>query len=163
MKISFKWDSELWPTANAMIFALEIHKGDKYGTHNFSKHLFEVIANISFFFKDDPDYDELVSIGWLHDTAEGHYPHVTKQTLLGYGFSEKVVDGVMAMTKKKDETYRNYIQRTARNSLALRVKIADSYANISQPDVNLFRLSRYSENIRYLTSLLPKKYFKKVK
>lgn len=65
----------------------------------------------------------------LHDVVED-----TAQTLEGlryYGFSAEVIDAIDAITKRKGESYDDYLTRVKANPLALRVKLADIAHNSS--------------------------------
>lgn len=65
----------------------------------------------------------------LHDTIED-----TTQTLAGLcsaGFSPEIVNAVDAISKRKGESYDDYLARVKANPLALRVKLADMAHNSS--------------------------------
>lgn len=74
--------------------------------------------------------DEQV-VGFLHDVLEDTtYPRTTLRCI----FSIKVMDAVDAITRAKDEMYRDYIIRLAKNPLAKAVKITDLRDNLRRLD-----------------------------
>lgn len=101
----------------AIEVALLAHKGqkDKAGMP-YILHPLRVAQSLT--------YDEdLAMIAVLHDVVED--THIDLAALERYGFSERVLTGVDAMTKRKDEKYDDYIARVAQNFDACRVKMAD--------------------------------------
>lgn len=75
--------------------------------------------------------DEVVQIAYLHDTVEDTF--VTLDLLREFGFSERVVDGVDAMTKRLGESFGSYYERVKANPDALIVKWHD-VADNANPD-----------------------------
>jgi len=59
----------------------------------------------------------------LHDTVEDTW--VALDLLRRMEFSDAVIDGVDAMSRRKGEDYRDYILRCAENRIAVVVKLAD--------------------------------------
>jgi hypothetical protein len=72
--------------------------------------------------------DELRTVAILHDLIEDH-PENTPSALRHQGFPDRIVDAVVAITKKRGEPYEVYIARVKANPLARRVKIADLIHN----------------------------------
>lgn len=66
---------------------------------------------------------ELHTIGVLHDIIED--TSVSEEELFMLGFSNRVLDGVLAMTKNDGEEYSGYIYRLISNLDAVKVKMAD--------------------------------------
>lgn len=64
----------------------------------------------------------------LHDVMED--TPVTATDLRDAGYGEKVITALEALTKRKDETYDDFIERVATNPLARRVKLADLEDNM---------------------------------
>ena len=95
--------------------------------------------------------------GLLHDTIEDTY--VTPQLLKDIGFDDEIVDAVIALSRRADETYAEFIVRAAQNKIAKEVKIADLEDNmdirrlpeISEKDA--MRLKKYLHSWRYLQGL----------
>lgn len=70
-------------------------------------------------------------IAWLHDVLEDHPDEYNAEYLLGLGFSQYVVDAVVAMAKIPGELFADYISRVLKNPDAVIVKIADIEHNKS--------------------------------
>ena len=95
--------------------------------------------------------------GLLHDTIEDTY--VTPQLLKDMGFGDDIVDAVLALSRRADETYAEFIVRASQNEIAKEVKIADLEDNmdirrlpeISEKDAA--RLKKYLHSWRYLQGL----------
>lgn len=68
------------------------------------------------------DY-ELMAIAVLHDLIED--TKFTFEDLRNAGLSDRVVEGVRALTKNVGETYEEYKERVKRNIDAVRVKMSD--------------------------------------
>jgi GTP diphosphokinase / guanosine-3',5'-bis(diphosphate) 3'-diphosphatase len=94
----------------------------------------------------------------LHDVCED--TDVTLSDLVKYGFSDKIVDAVDAITMRKDEDYLDYITRVKSNSIASEVKIADASHNsdlsrIKNPTTeDIERSRRYEKTIKRLKGLM---------
>lgn len=73
----------------------------------------------------------LMGIAVLHDVIED--TDVTITNLIEMGFPNRVVEGVEAMTYRKDESRDQYYSRVKRNHDAREVKIHDIFDNMS-PD-----------------------------
>lgn len=69
------------------------------------------------------DDEELMCIALGHDLIED--AGWTAKTFLDEGFSERVVAGIVAMTKVKGESYEDYKARVKANPDAVLVKMAD--------------------------------------
>jgi hypothetical protein len=76
-----------------------------------------------------PDHDAMI-VGVLHDTLEDTF--VTEELLLEKGLPVHLVEAVHALTRRDGETYREFVERVAKNSLARRVKIKDLEDNMSK-------------------------------
>ncbi|MGE3771289.1 MAG: GTP pyrophosphokinase [Gammaproteobacteria bacterium] len=64
----------------------------------------------------------------LHDTIEDC--GVTVAHLETAGFPRAVIDAVLALTRREDESYEDFVRRAARNPIARRVKRADLHDNL---------------------------------
>jgi len=64
----------------------------------------------------------------LHDVIED--TDVTLDYLREQGFSEEVLSALDALTRRKDETYEEFIDRIIENKLACNVKLADLNDNM---------------------------------
>ena len=93
--------------------------------------------------------------GLLHDVLED--TNVTEDELRNM-FPNEIVDGVIALTHRKDESYFEYISRVSTSKLAKKVKIADLLHNlditrIKEPTKqDYLRLEKYKEAILYLAT-----------
>ena len=74
----------------------------------------------------------------LHDVIEDG--DVQIDFLKGEGFSQRVIDALIALTHRKDESYEDYIDRVSENRIALSIKIADL-----QDNMNLSRIANPTE------------------
>lgn len=108
----------------AIVAATSAHNGqmDKSGMP-YILHPLRVMAT----FKDP----YLMTIAVLHDVVED--TQCDLKILKRIGFPKRVLDGVEAMTYKKDETRDQYYARVKRNHDAREVKIHDIFDNMS-PD-----------------------------
>lgn len=79
---------------------------------------------------DMVDHPVAKIIAVLHDTVED--TDATLEILTAYGFSPEVVAGVDALTKRKGETYMEFIARSAvAGQLVWAVKVADIRHNMT--------------------------------
>ncbi len=74
----------------------------------------------------------------LHDVIED--TAVTFESLIVEGFKEEIIAALDALTKRKNETYDDFINRIQQNKLACHVKLADLSDNM-----NLSRISNPTE------------------
>lgn len=134
--------------SNKIKYALEIatkaHKGqvDKAG-EDYINHPLRVAKSLQ-------NENEIV-VALLHDTIEDTF--ITAEYLLNSGFSKEIVNAVLALTRRKDESYDDFIIRCKENKIAKKVKIADILDNL-----NLSRLKEITEedvkrNSKYLNAL----------
>lgn len=98
-------------------------------------------------------------VALLHDTIED--TSITPTALRNYGFSDKIIEAILSVTRKEDETYAEFIERAAQNHIGKEVKIADLEDNMDLrrlPDINsedLERCNKYLHSWRYLNGLEP--------
>lgn len=69
------------------------------------------------------DDEELQCIALGHDLIEDTY--VTADYLIDMGFTSRIVDGIVAMTKYAGQGYEDYKQMVKSNKDTIRVKMAD--------------------------------------
>lgn len=97
------------------------------------------------------DYGRCTAL--LHDVLED--TATTEQDLREW-FPDVVVDAVVSMTHLEDESYEDYVERVAQNSLATAVKLADLRDNTRieriprMTDGAFRRLKKYHRAIRRL-------------
>lgn len=110
------------PLEHAIAFASRKHAGqlDKTGEPHILHPMRVMLA------LNDP-FARQVAV--LHDVLED--TDATRSELLHEGFDIKVVEGVVAISKKNGEDYETYLRRLAKNLIALRVKRADISDNMS--------------------------------
>jgi (p)ppGpp synthase/HD superfamily hydrolase len=77
--------------------------------------------------------DERV-VGILHDVVEDT---VYTEGMLRRDFPERIADAVMAMTRKHDETYADFVLRAKENPIARNVKMYDIEHNMSDRGVKI--------------------------
>ena len=93
----------------------------------------------------------------LHDVVEDC--GISFEQLRAEGFSDEVVAGVDALTRREDETYEAFIERAGQSPLGRRVKLADLEDNsdlsrIASPTArDLERLEKYGRAMAYLRAL----------
>ena len=96
------------------------------------------------------------AIALLHDVLEDS--DITVADLLAYGLSNKVVTAVQTLTKKKGQSYQEYLEKVKSNNLARVVKLADLKHNSdlsrlkSVSDTDRERVEKYKNVIRYLST-----------
>ena len=101
------------------------------------------------------DTDTEKAVAYLHDVLED--TSVTMDELRNM-FPNEIVDGVIALTHRKDESYFEYISRVSTSKLAKKVKAADLLHNlditrIKEPTKTDYeRLEKYKKAILYLVT-----------
>lgn len=92
----------------------------------------------------------------LHDVVEDN-PAWTLERLRGEGFSEAVITGVDAVTRRTTESYTEFVARAGRHPLGRAVKLADLRDNMDITrlaevgEKERERLARYLAAYRLLT------------
>lgn len=93
-------------------------------------------------------------IGYLHDVVEDS--EISFVDLSDYGFPNDILNAIDAITCRKDESWRKYIQRVSENSIATKVKLNDLKHNsdlsrIGTPNkADLSRQKKYQKAIAIL-------------
>ena len=99
------------------------------------------------------DYAEQIT-AILHDAVED--TPLTLKHLEEAGFPSEIVAAIEAVTKRPDESYEAFIERIARNPLAVRVKRLDLRDNLNVMrlaelgEAELVRIARYHRALRRL-------------
>ena len=97
--------------------------------------------------------------GFLHDILEDTDTTVDELKTLEY-ISDTVIDAVVTLTRTKEETYNEYIERVGNNRLATVVKLHDLKDNMDITrytdfkDISLSLLERYHKAYNYLVKQL---------
>lgn len=107
----------------------------------------------------DTDDEELNCVAVGHDLIED--THITAEILREYGFSKRIVNGIVALTKVESETYEDYQEKVLANYDAVCVKLADltpwsrcSWPRRASTDKDMERLNKYA---KFYTILKAKK------
>lgn len=128
--------------------AKEYHKGqvDKAGVDYFSGHITSVVNGVNTVKEK--------TVAYLHDTAED--TKLTYVDLMVLDFSDRIVNAVIALTKDKKESYKDYLKRVKSNELATAVKLSDLTNNMDLSrlkevtEVDKKRLEKYKKAYKYL-------------
>lgn len=78
--------------------------------------------------------EELKCIAVGHDLIEDTYVRINH--LRFYGFTQRIIDGIVALTKVKGESYDTYKERVFANEDAMRVKMCDLRHNMDITRLN---------------------------
>lgn len=125
----------------AIALAVEKHTGqrDKYG-RPYILHPLRVMM------QQDNETDQIVAI--LHDVVEDS--EVTLADLREMGFDEIIIAALDGVTRRDEETYEEFVDRTLQNPISCRIKLADLQDNMDVrriPDdlaeKDIARLKRY--------------------
>ena len=133
----------------ALSIAKKAHAGqvDKAGI-DYIQHPLYVASQVK------TEQEKAVSL--LHDVLEDS--DITAADLLAYGLSNEVVTAVQTLTKKKGQSYQDYLEKVKSNDLARVVKLADLKHNSdlsrlkSVSDTDRERVKKYKNAIRYLST-----------
>lgn len=134
--------------SHMLILATQRHDGqfDKGG----NPYILHPLKVMHYLKTDDP---ELQCIALGHDLIEDTFSCVRDGVgfLRSRGFSERVINGIAALTKVNGESYEHYKDRVKANPDAVRVKMADLRHNsdirrlkgVTEKDIE--RIRRYHE------------------
>lgn len=101
---------------------------DKQGRDYCRFHVRPVVDRLRIFGADET----AMAAGWLHHVIED--TDFTATTLRTAGIPEDVIEIVEVLTRRPDETYRDYIDRVADHPRAREVKLADNAVNLAGLD-----------------------------
>lgn len=132
---------------HALQIAIKAHEGqtDKSG-RNYVMHPIRVAERCK-----DP---QAKIVALLHDTIEDTF--VTAEYLREEGFPEEIINGVLSVTRRDNESYEAFVQRAAENAIGREVKIADLEDNMDVrrlkeiTDEDVRRLRKYLRAWQYL-------------
>jgi (p)ppGpp synthase/HD superfamily hydrolase len=138
----------------AIEIAVRAHAGQLYPARDGERgpyvlHLFRVMLAV--------DGWEARTTAVLHDVIED--TPVTAADLHAEGIPDRVVDAVLALTHREEDTYEAYVEALAPNPLAREVKLADLAdnlaTNLAMPPTpaNEARIARYEAAIARLGGL----------
>jgi len=116
----------------AEVLARCLHHGqkDKAGKP-YIEHLEFVVEHL------DDSTDEMRAVAWLHDSVEDTAISIDE---IQEQFGNVIANAILAISKRKDEDYQDYLIRVKQNALARSVKLADL-----QHNADLSRLPRIKE------------------
>ncbi len=86
-------------------------------------------------------------IAVLHDVIEK--TTIDLEYLRSVGFSDRIVLGIDALSRRPQENYDKYIDRVAENKLATKVKIIDLDDNINSLDLDRSQESKSNKFLKY--------------
>jgi len=134
----------------SIIIATRAHSGqfDK-GGNPYILHPLRVMLSL------DNDDDRIVGI--LHDVLED--TSITLRHLEDNGFHGEIeiLDALVSITRKSNESYKDFILRVKLNPIALRVKLADLKDNMNISRINsptekdFLRIEKYKKAYKLLT------------
>ena len=90
----------------------------------------------------------------MHDTLED--TELSYLDLMVLGFSDKVINRVIFITKDKKESYKDYLEHVKSNELSRAVKLSDLTNNMDLSrlkevtEVDKKRLEKYKKAYKYL-------------
>lgn len=132
-----------------MDIAKQAHWGQKdKGGNDYYEHPLAVMRMVN-------GGDEAV-VALLHDVVEDS--NIDLDYLRSEGFSETVIFAVDCITRRKSESYEDYLKRLVQSDVAIAVKIADMKHNsditrIPNPTKkDCDRVNRYQKKIEFLKS-----------
>jgi (p)ppGpp synthase/HD superfamily hydrolase len=136
--------------ADAILLAAEAHREQL--RKNGEAH---ILHPLRVMFRLEIDVEKMVGV--LHDVVED--TAVTMDELRTRGYPDQVLQALDCVTKRKDESYEDFVERSKTNSIARRVKLADLEDNmdvkslpkpLTQEDMD--RLSKYRKAYTALQS-----------
>ena len=132
---------------HAIELAKLCHKDQYYNLKSyFEAHILKVVDKLNNIV-GVLDEDTTV-VAYLHDVVEDTNITLSDIAFI-YGFSQDVVDAVDAITKRSNETRKQYLERCKQNNIAHKVKIADTLANLeaSVSSCDVWRVEKYSKQL----------------
>jgi (p)ppGpp synthase/HD superfamily hydrolase len=133
----------------AIAIAVEAHQGKKdKASQPYIIHPLRVM------FRVETEDEKIVAV--LHDVVEDHGDVWPVERLRENGFPQHILDALDCVTKRDGEPYEKFIERSASNSIALHVKLADLEDNMDITRLNEVtekdrdRLNRYLAAYRRL-------------
>ena len=142
----------MYPTIERTIsLAAQAHEGslDKIG-EPYILHPIRVMLSLN------TEKERIVAI--LHDVLEDTGVSVTD--IRSHGYNDEIIDALVAISRKKDESLKYFIIRISKNPLATHVKIADIRDNMSP--IRIYKLDhatrerlerKYLEGLKILEAL----------
>ncbi len=141
MKIDFQ------KLKDAIQLAQDFHGNQQYGTRGSYIYHLNKVADVAHQ-QHSGDYTHMI-VAYLHDILED--TECTYEIILE-NFGEEIAEAVSAITKIKDQSYDLYIARVVNNPLALKIKIYDTWCNMSEcvVDEDWKRAMKYGKQFNLL-------------
>ena len=115
-----------------------------------------ILHPISVMMRCETDEEKIVAI--LHDVVED--TDWTFEALREEGFTETIIEALKTVTKhSEDEDYDEFIQRSLKNEIGRKVKIADLRENLDVTrigqltDKDIARINKYKRALSVLTKI----------
>ncbi len=127
----------------AIKIAVVAHEGqkDRYGAP-YILHPLRVMAGVQ------TDAQKIVAV--LHDLVED--TSWTFEKLRRNGFPKEIVEAIDCLTKRKGESYQDFVSRSASNPLARRVKLADLQDNMDLRRVHQLKTNETERFNKYISA-----------
>jgi (p)ppGpp synthase/HD superfamily hydrolase len=132
----------------AISIAVQAHRGQK--DRNGRPYILHPISVMG---KVDTETEKIVAI--LHDVVED--TDWTFDKLKKEGFPQEIIDALDGVTKRDGEEYEHFVNRSAKNPISRRIKLADLQDNMDarrmreMTDNDLVRLRKYRKAWAQLT------------
>ena len=130
--------------AEAFELMVSSHYGQKYGNRPYFTHPLEIVSNIN-----KPSRVEVI-VAFLHDVIEDS-PVTMKDIEKQFGVY--IAETIDLMTRKKDQTYSEYIKEIigSGNVIAINIKYLDNLVNYSNLKDNKSLKQRYMRSMLMLS------------
>ena len=89
-------------------------------------------------------------VAFLHDVVEDC--GVTDEALLAEGFSQEIVDAILAVTKREGESYEDFVRRAKQNPIGRVVKLHDLEDNLNALRLDHFDADMAARYNKYLAA-----------
>jgi (p)ppGpp synthase/HD superfamily hydrolase len=124
------------------------HGDQMYGDKPYVWHILDVASAFRVLFGEPTTHEEILIL--LHDVVED--TDLTIEDLERERFETSILAAEDAITKREGETRAEYIARCKHNAMARRVKIADTYANLtaSLKEGHVKRITKYTKQLAAL-------------
>lgn len=129
--------------------AKEAHKGQKRrGTDkDYISHPADVVERLKLYYDKHDNLHHLVVVGYLHDVIED--TEVTIEDLKAKDFPEDTITAIDVLTKKKGQSYDDYLKGVKENDIAKKVKIQDMLSNLADRPSER-QIKKYLKGLEYL-------------
>lgn len=130
-------------------FATEKHKGQFRfdGVTPYIEHPKEVARRVAESVDRDGMKEEATVVAWCHDLLED--TDTTIDEFYSLGFSNIMVWAIETITKKEDQSYKDYLEEVIRNPITRKVKIHDMLANLSDSPSKK-QVKKYADGLTFL-------------